>query len=119
MRGPPMPRRYAFLLWALLFLFCLRVLGQLLVAFAGVTFLPPMEDWFSGAIPYPALLALQALIIALYARVALDFTRGRGLFAVPRPRLGRALTGIGAAYLGVMVVRYLVRMTLFPHERWT
>ena len=36
-----------------------------------------VEDWFSGAIPYPALLALQALIIALYAWVALDFTRGR------------------------------------------
>lgn len=45
-----MTRRHAPLLWILLFLFCLRVLGQILVAFAGVTFLPPMEDWFSGAI---------------------------------------------------------------------
>jgi putative CocE/NonD family hydrolase len=89
------------------------------VAFAGVTFLPPMEDWFSGAIPYPVLLFLQAVIIVLFTRVAVDFTRGRGLFAVPRPRLGRLLTGLGLAYLGVMVVRYVVRMSLFSHERWT
>lgn len=65
------------------------------------------------------LLFLQAVIIVLLTKVALDFTRGRGPFAVPRPRVGRVLTGLGAAYLGVMVVRYLVRMTLFPHERWT
>ena len=35
---------YAPWLWLLLALFCLRVLGQMLVAFFHVSFLPPMED---------------------------------------------------------------------------
>jgi hypothetical protein len=61
-------------------LFCDRVLGQLLVAFFSVSFLPPMEEWYSGALAYPPLLASQILIILLYGKVALDFTRCRGFF---------------------------------------
>jgi hypothetical protein len=66
-------------------LFILRVAGQALVAFLDVRFLPPMERWYSGLIPYPYLLASQILIIALMARVCLDFTRGRGFFFEPIP----------------------------------
>ncbi len=58
-------RRYFWVLATLLFLFCLRVLGQILVAFFNVSFLPPMEEWFSGLLPYPELLTAQILIIAL------------------------------------------------------
>jgi hypothetical protein len=47
------PRKLAILLWVLLFAFCLRVFGQMLVAFAGVYWLPPMEAWYSGLMPYP------------------------------------------------------------------
>jgi hypothetical protein len=60
-------RRYFWVLIALLLLFCLRVLGQILVAFFKVSFLPPMEKWFSGLLPYPELLATQILIIVLYS----------------------------------------------------
>jgi len=35
------------MLWALLGLFVLRVLGQALVAFGDVQFLPPMQAWSS------------------------------------------------------------------------
>jgi hypothetical protein len=54
------------------------VLGQLLVALFSVTFLPPMEEWFSGTLAYRPLFASQILIILLYGKVALDFTRCRG-----------------------------------------
>ena len=66
------------ILWLLLLLFAARVGGQVLAAFFGVTWLPPMERWYSGLIPYPYLLASQILVIALMAKVCLDFTRGRG-----------------------------------------
>jgi len=59
-------RRYFWALIALLFLFCLRVIGQILVAFFNVSFLPPMEEWFSVLLPYPALLTSQILILLLY-----------------------------------------------------
>src|SRR5439155_15135449 len=82
---------YATVLWFLLFLFCLRVAGQALVATFAVPFLPPMQQWYSGVMPYWILLPVQILIIVLLAKVATDFTRRRGFFVVPRKTLGRFL----------------------------
>ena len=65
-------------LWLLLFLFVLRVLGKMLVAFAGAEWLPPMSEWISGLLPYPYLLVSQFIIIGVSAIVAMDFTRGAG-----------------------------------------
>jgi hypothetical protein len=59
-------RRWVWLLWLLLFAFCCRVLGQALVAFLHVTWLPPMEEWYSGLRVYPLLFPTQLLIIATY-----------------------------------------------------
>ena len=110
---------YSRVLWALLALFCARVLGQLLVATLGVSFLPPMEEWFSGLIPYPPLLASQLAIIVLFGWVATQFSRGRGWVTHPNLRLGRGLAIFGTLYLGAMVARYVIRMALYPLERWT
>ena len=62
--------RYAVWLWFLLALFCLRVLGQLLVALFDLSFLPSMEEWYSGLVPYGPLLVAQILIILLYGKSA-------------------------------------------------
>jgi hypothetical protein len=99
-------RRYFWVLATLLFLFCLRVIGQILVAFFNVSFLPPMEEWFSGLLPYPELLTAQILIIALYGKICLDFSRGHGFFSTPRRSLGTGLLVFGSLYLSVMVIRY-------------
>lgn len=115
----PGAQGYALVLWFLLFLFTLRVVGQVLVAFFDVGFLPPMARWYSGLLPYPWLLASQAAIILLYGKVCLDFTRGRGFFVRPKRRFGLALLAFGALYLGVMLARYGIRMSLYPGERWT
>jgi hypothetical protein len=112
-------RRYFWALSTLLFLFCLRVLGQFLVAFLHVSFLPPMEEWMSGLVPYPELLTAQILIIALYGKICLDFFHKHGFFAAPRRTLGTGLLIFGSLYFGVMVIRYTIRMSLYPHERWT
>jgi uncharacterized protein len=112
-------RRYFWVLTTLLFLFCLRVLGQILVAFLHASFLPPMEEWMSGLVPYPELLTAQILIIALYGKVCLDFFREHGFFTTPRRLLGTGLLIFGSLYFGVMVIRYTIRMSLYPHERWT
>jgi hypothetical protein len=60
-------RKSSLLLWALLALFVLRVAGQALVALFDVRFLPPMEAWYSGVMPYPYLLPAQIVIIVLMA----------------------------------------------------
>lgn len=112
------PRPLALLLWTLLFAFCLRVLGQALVAFWDVNWLPPMEAWYSGLLPYPYLLPSQVLIIALYGKVCVDFTRGEGIFIQPRPMFGRGVLVFGYVYLVAMVLRYVIRMSLYPEARW-
>jgi uncharacterized protein len=112
-------RRYALALWVLLTLFVLRVAGQLLIAVGFGDFLPPWEEWFSGLVPYSQLLASQIIIVILFAKVCLDFTRGHGLFVVAQPGLSVGLLAFGSVYLGVMVIRYVMRMALYPPERWT
>lgn len=111
-------RRLAPLLWLLLGLFCLRVLGQILVAFFGVGWLPPMKEWYSGLLPYPLLLPAQILIIALYGKVCLDFSRGRGPSLELRPAFGGWVWWFGWIYLGGMLQRYVLRMALVPEARW-
>jgi hypothetical protein len=112
-------RDHAAILWLLLLLFILRVVGQVLVAFFDAGFLPPMARWYSGLLPYPWLLASQAVIILVYGKVCVDFTRGQGFFVRPRRRFGVALLAFGALYLGAMLARYGIRMSLYPGERWT
>jgi len=104
-------------LWTISFLFLLRVLGQVLVVFAGATWLPSPEEWYSGLLPYPLLLPAQIAILALMARLNTQASRGRGYIAARRPRLGRALLVFAAVYAAVMVVRYVVSGTLNPERR--
>lgn len=104
--------RYAIALWVCATLFALRVLGQALVAFTDAAFLPPMAAWYSGLIPYPLLLPIQLVILALQIRLGMDFWRGAGFFVVPRPRMGRILRWLSVVYFGAMLLRYLITGTL-------
>lgn len=111
--------RQAALLWMLLGLFALRVVGQLGVVAGVAPFLPPMEQWQSGLLPYPALLASQVLILAVFTMVCLDFSRGRGYFVRPRAWLAAPLRIFGWIYACSMAARYAAWMTLRPDQRWT
>ncbi len=113
------PKATLWILWSLVAAFLLRVLGQLSVALWDVPFLPPMEEWFSGVLPYPKLLASQIAILALLGKICTDLHRNRGYFARPQPWLAAALPPLARIYLAVMILRYVYRMALYPHERWT
>jgi hypothetical protein len=94
-------------LWALFALFCLRVAGQALVAFLGVEFLPPMEAWYSGLMPYRYLLPAQLAIIVLMAWICVDFSRRRGFFYRPRRVFAQEWLWFGYVYLAAMLARAL------------
>ena len=111
-------RNYAFILGILAFAFFLRVLGQAVVAFFQVEFLPPMDEWYSGVIPYPVLLPVQILILLVQVRISRDIRRGRGFFARGRPRMGVVIQVGSCIYFAMMVARYAIVMTLFPERRW-
>ena len=67
-----------------------------------------MERWYSGLIPYPWLLLSQLLIIALMAKICVDFTRARGFFYEPRRALGLPVVVFGFAYFAVMLGRAIL-----------
>lgn len=106
------------LLALLTLLFALRVSGQALVAFVGVAWLPVMEQWFSGLIPYPTLLIIQLLMLMLMVKITGEVWRGKGTFAIRRPHWWQFLMKFSAVYAGVMVLRYVLTMTLHPEMRW-
>ncbi len=114
----PAARRYGMALWVLSTLFLCRVIGQLLVALGGVSWLPPMVEWYSGLLPYHLLLPSQVLILAVMWRVNRGVHAGTGWLWTRRPRVGKALVGFAAVYAIVMVVRYFVFGELYPHRRW-
>jgi hypothetical protein len=95
-----------------------RVAGQLVVARWAPSWLPPMEQWQSGLLPYPVLVLGQAVVLALMIWISADFTRGSGFWVRPHPVLGAAALWWSYLYFAAMVVRYIVRMTRRPDERW-
>ena len=107
------------LLWTLLLLFALRVAGQLAVVLGRAPFLPPMDQWQSGLMPYPALLASQVVILSVLCVVCVQFSRGSGYFVHPHKWLATPLWVVGVLYAVSMVLRYAVWMTIRPDQRWT
>src|SRR5438094_693362 len=111
----PAPRE-AWILWGLSALFLLRVVGQVLVEFLHVTFLPSSPEWYSGLLPYPLLLPVQILILLGMARVNTSVTFRRGFFTAPHPRLGRFLVIASVLYAAVMVARYFISGHIHPER---
>lgn len=98
--------------------FLLRVVGQVLVAFFQVPFLPPMSEWYSGVVPYRVLLPIQIMILLLQASISLNIWRDAGFFACRRPQAGQVLFWFSVVYFLSMVVRYILTMYLYPERRW-
>ena len=79
-----------------------------------------MSEWYSGLLAYPYLLASQLLIIILYAKVCLSFTRREGFFfRAPGRKTGTCLLIFGSIYFASMLLRYAITMQLYPARRWT
>ena len=113
--GDELAPRYGVWLWILLGFFIFRVSAQLIQANAAVSFLPPFSAWQSGLLPYPVLVVSQILIMVFYAKIALAFSQRR---IRPKARTGRLLHVLGSLYAASMVIRYIIRMSLYPDQRW-
>jgi hypothetical protein len=107
--------RCAALLGVLLTAFLFRVLSQLIQAWRPVAWLPPFEAWHSGALPYPVLVAAQALIIAVVLWCIAALMTGD---LQPAAGLGRVLQALGWLYFAVMAARFVLGLSLIRHIRW-
>src|SRR5258708_17271510 len=111
------PSVYSWWLWTFTVLLIGRVAGQIVVASRAPRWLPPMEQWQSGLLPYPTLVAGQGVVLTLMIWISADFSRGRGFWVLPRPGLGTAALWWSAVYFGAMVARYVIRMARRPDQR--
>lgn len=89
----------------LLALFIARVVGQIIVVVAQPRWLPPMEAWYSGLMPYRYLLPSQMAIIALMVMMIRQVAIG----APPNRSLSIGIFVFATIYAGAMVVRFFVR----------
>jgi uncharacterized protein len=109
----------AFLLSLFTCLLVLRVVGQIVVVLRAPSWLPPMEQWQSGLLPYPMLLAAQIVVLTIMVEISVNVIQGRGIFIDPRrPEMGRAIVWFSYVYFAGMVARYIIRMTRRPDQRW-
>jgi hypothetical protein len=113
------PATLQYALWLFTILLVGRVAGQIVVAWWAPRWLPPMAQWQSGLLPYPALLAGQAAVLTVMIWISLDFSKGAGYWVAPHPRLGLAAVWWSYLYAGTMIARAIVRMTRPPDQRWT
>jgi uncharacterized protein len=112
------PHLLSVALWLCSVLMLLRVTGQLIVFLRAPSWLPPMAQWQSGLVPYWFLLSTQAVVLVLMFWIASDFTRGSGFWVQAWPPLGRIVLVWSYLYAGAMVVRYVIRMSRKPDQRW-
>ncbi len=100
-------------LWLLMGLFALRVVAQPLALVWDR--LPAFEEWHSATLPYFWLVFFQALILLVMIIISARFSAGR---VRPSPRLGLALLCIGTAYMGVMIVRLVLGISVMRGDSW-
>ena len=99
-------------------LFLGRVLGQILAERAAPSWLPAVEHWDSGLLPYPVLLPAQILILMFMSLVTYDTFRRNGLWYVRKYRTKRILRRVAYLYMAAMALRYVLTMALLPELRW-
>jgi hypothetical protein len=98
-------RMRIFALWACTGLFLLRVLGQLEVVLMAPAWLPPMEQWYSGLLPYPLLLPAQILILMLMTGLTVNEMRSPQIVQ----RRWNWLRDLALFYFGAMVLRLILQ----------
>src|SRR5688500_20033305 len=107
------------LLWTCVLLFAARVIGQLETALLEPPWLPDMDAWFSGLMPYPLLLPVQIGILMLMAVVAWNPRVRSGEFAAHNPRGALALRCFAFVYFVVMAVRLAVNVNVNRADFWS
>ena len=108
--------------WVLLtcaVLFALRVIGQVIVALYAPRWLPAMDHWYSGLMPYRYLLPAQLFLLTLMIVIVADVFRGDGFFAAGGwGPVATPLRLAAVVYFSSMAVRYVLTMTFKPERRW-
>lgn len=106
------------MLWSCVALFAVRVIGQLEALLVSPDWLPGMDAWYSGLLPYHLLLPAQIAILMVMSVVAWNRRIRSGAFARARPRGAMALRIFAGLYFTVMAVRLGVNVIDHGADFW-
>jgi hypothetical protein len=109
-RLTPRSHTAAWLSWSCVLLFAARVIGQIEVLLLAPGWLPPMQAWYSGLLPYYLLLPLQIVLLMAMSIVAWNRRVRTGRFAAARPRTAAALRHLACLYFAAMALRLLLNV---------
>jgi hypothetical protein len=98
-------REVALLLWGCIALFAARVIAQFEALVAAPAWLPEMNAWYSGLLPYHLLLPAQVALLMVMAVVAWNRRVRTGRFALANPRVARVLRVVAVVYFLAMALR--------------
>ena len=110
------PRLAGYFLWLFSALFLVRVAGQLAVRAWRPRWLPPAQQW--NLTPYRLLLPAQLAILGVMTWVGYAFWSRDGAPVTPAPDVGAGVLAFAGVYAAAMAVRYVVRMSRRPDQRW-
>lgn len=96
-------------LWVCVGLFLLRVLGQLEVVLIAPGWLPPMEQWYSGLLPYPVLLPAQIVILMVMTGLVVAETRRSSDALADRGSRRDWLGAVALLYCAAMLLRLIIQ----------
>ena len=111
-------RSAATLMWTCIALFALRVIGQFEVFTLAPEWLPAMEAWYSGLLPYYLLLPAQIVLLMIMSVVAWNRRVRTGRFAAARPRAAATLRMLALVYFAFMAARLALNVSDNGGEFW-
>jgi hypothetical protein len=111
-------REIAALLWSCVALFALRVIGQFEVLMFAPDWLPDMDAWYSGLLPYYLLLPAQVALLMVMAVAAWNRRIRTGRFAAGKPRVARVLRGLAFVYALIMGLRLAIDFAAHGADFW-
>jgi hypothetical protein len=117
-RATPRSCTVAVLLWSCTALFAARVIGQFEALSIAPDWLPAMDAWYSGLLPYYLLLPAQIILLMVMAVVAWNRRVRTARFAAAKPRVARALRMLALLYFLVMALRLAVDLVDNGTEFW-
>jgi hypothetical protein len=111
-------RTAAVLLWSCVALFAARVIGQIEALLLAPAWLPSMQAWYSGLLPYYLLLPVQIGLLMSMSVVAWNRRVRTGRFAAANPRLAVALRLVACLYFAAMAVRLVLDISENGADFW-
>jgi hypothetical protein len=111
-------RTAAALMWTCVALFAARVVGQFEAQLIAPAWLPDMDAWYSGLLPYTLLVPAQIAILMAMSATTWNRRIRTGAFARANPRGAGALRIFAGIYFTVMAVRLGVNIVANGAEFW-